>query len=638
MRLFSLVAKLSSSAYCTVDYLANEYQVSKRTIQNALSYLDKVSSNNGFKLHKKRGEGYLLEVVDAKLFENFLLSMEENDFFEVHNQRANFILTYLVLNSEYISMEQIADFFKVSRTLIKKNMPDVEMLAKKYDLHVERKSHYGLKIRAKRQKIIAYLVKEHLNENNSYLERLLQQKIPNFYEVEKDIIKILNSQSVDVYYSEYTNLIKILEIIILLNILKVSYVKEKLPPTNDSKIEQIVIRIRQVVTKKYAVWLDEADCNYISKILEDKLKLQLQLPSGEKLIIDIEDFLKQIDERYKTSFNQDLDFKKMLQLHTLMLMERLEREISYQNPLASELSIKDPMIFNIAINFGEMLNQKYDKAITFDELGFIAMHFAAHMEKKRQEKFLAYNKIGVICSSGVGSAYMLKLRLQSLFPNAQIKTFSFLKQERLLDLQPDIVFTVMPLSIKLDCPIVHIKELLNEQNIADIKKLVQSDLTTQKDMLNLKGNFLIFKKLFSKNFFKLTTINKKNYVELISEMANQLEKNNYGQTGYKDLVLHREEYATTIYKNGVCIPHPIETNAKKSVVYVNINKTDIPIEGGSLIFMICLRRQDVVYYKEVSKFLYGLMNSQKNVERLLAITSFEELMVIFKEIEGGIYG
>ena len=66
----------------------------------------------------------------------------------------------------------------------------------------------------------------------------------------------------------------------------------------------------------------------------------------------------------------------MLLTHVSLLIDRLHNKISYQNPLANELNITYPMMFNIALLiFVAMLHEKYNVEVTFDEIGFVAMHF-----------------------------------------------------------------------------------------------------------------------------------------------------------------------------------------------------------------------------------------------------------------------
>ncbi|WP_282708508.1 PTS sugar transporter subunit IIA [Ligilactobacillus sp. Marseille-Q7487] len=637
MRLFLLVTELNSTdAYKSIDYLSQKYQVTKRTIQSDIAYLKNVSSKHGFQMHTKRGEGYFLEIIDKELFDDFLKFLDKNSFLDYENQREKLILTYILLNNSYVSMEKIADYFRVSRTLIKNTLTGVGKLAKENNLFLEKKSHYGLKINGNRDNIINYLIKA-LNANDIVLENLLKDKLSDFTHIENDIAKIINSERLDVYYVEFSNIISVIKIIMLINTLNFSSDKEVEEYEVGENIDQLAAKIIALLEMKYQLKICESDRVYLRKILYEKVKQPFNIRE-EMLENDIDAFLLDIDKKYKTSFYRDLDFKRMLKLHVSMLLDRLNREVSYQNPVANELSIKEPMIFNIAIKFGEMLNAKYGVTSSFDELGFIAMHFAAHIEREQQEKLLTYNNIGIVCSSGLGSAYMLKLKLQSIFQKANIKTFSFLQQDELQAFTPDIIFTVMPLNLKIDCPIIYIKELLNEKDFYHIRNIVQNELSKSVGVELKESKEFLYSNLFNKKFFKIYSRIDKSYTQIIHEMAVEIEKYGYGQSDYSDMLLKRESYASTIYQNGICIPHPLETNAKKSVISIAINQGYALGESKvSVIFMICLRRRDVRFYTEISKVLYKLINMPKYVERMVEAKSLEEVTIIFKEIEGELY-
>nr|WP_241395327.1 PRD domain-containing protein [Clostridium beijerinckii] len=290
----------------------------------------------------------------------------------------------------------------------------------------------------------------------------------------------------------------------------------------------------------------------------------------DNLTDDIEVFLKKTDETYDTHFFEDQDLKRLLLSHISLLVDRLHNKISYKNALANELSITYPMIFNIAIQFCDILHEKYNVEFTFDEIGFVAMHFAAHMVKEKQLKLQSYNKICVICSSGGGSAYMIKMQLESVFPKSEVKTFSFLQQDEMISYKPDIIFTVIPISYDAHIPIIYIKELLDDKDLYRIRQILECD---DYDPYTLINENPIYYSYFSKEFFNITE--EDNYEHLIRKMAEDLEKKGYGKEGYADLVMEREAFISTIYLNGVCIPHPIETDALRNVISVSILKSPL---------------------------------------------------------------
>ena len=322
----------------------------------------------------------------------------------------------------------------------------------------------------------------------------------------------------------------------------------------------------------------------------------------------------------------------MLLTHVSLLIDRLHNKISYQNPLANELNITYPMMFNIALQFCSMLHEKYNVEVTFDEIGFVAMHFASHMEKEKQGKLLSYNRIGIVCSSGGGSAYMIKIQIESLFSQAEVQTFSFLQQDELKTFQPDLIFTIMPLSQEIKAPIIYIKELLDDRDLVKIKQILQCE---EYDPYTLIQDNPMYYSFFSKDFFKF--IEADSYENIIRMMGQELEEKGYGKKGYTDLIFERESYVSTIYTNGVCIPHPLETDALKNMISVAILKKPFVQNGKEIkiVFMICLKKDQVEIYKVITKKLYRLMQKSNYVEMLTKVDSFEEMMSLMKEIGGG---
>ena len=81
MRLYSILKELrDNSKYLPTNYFVTKYNVSKRTIQNDISYLMRISPRKGFLLHMKREQGYLLEITNETLFNDFLETLNETFF------------------------------------------------------------------------------------------------------------------------------------------------------------------------------------------------------------------------------------------------------------------------------------------------------------------------------------------------------------------------------------------------------------------------------------------------------------------------------------------------------------------------------------------------------------------------------
>lgn len=631
MRIYMIMKDLiDRNNYILIDYFVQKYSVSKRTIQSDLSYLMRISPRKGFTIHSKRGMGCLLEITNEDLFEEFMSTLNEGVSFNM-KERPSLILAYLAIQNSYVSMDSIAEVFQVSKTLIKNDMHDVETLAKTYHFELERKSHYGIRLIYDLTSLKRYLFEEYSNQN-VFIQTTVNDVVKDFNDIEQKLIKQLSKEGLKINYNELLNVTEYLKIIVYIAKLK-NEVKEEFVFDETDSLHRIVEYLVSILEKKYDIFLNNISVKETIEVLKKNIKREISNVSfTEYLEEDIDIFLKKIDETYNAKFLEDQDFKRMLLVHVSLLIDRLHKKISYRNPLADELNITYPMIFNIALQFCDMLSTKYNVNVTFDEIGFVAMHFATHMEKEKQVKLLSYNRIGIVCSSGGGSAYMIKIQIESIFPAADVKTFSFLQQEELQAYNPDLIFTVMPLLEDIKAPIIYIKELLDDKDLVKIKQILQCE---DYDPYTLVNDNPMYYSFFSKEFFKVIEAN--NYEELLKTLGHELEIKKYGKEGFTDLVLERESYVSTIYLNGVCIPHPIETDALDNVISVAVLKEPFMEKGKEvkIVFMICLKKDQIEMYKAITKKLYSLMQKKTYVDALTNVSSFEEMMSIMKEIGGG---
>ena len=527
-------------------------------------------------------------------------------------------------------MNKIADIFQVSKTVIKNDMHIVERIAKVYHFEIERKQHYGIKINGLDQDFKMYLTEEYIN-GSFFIQTTVNDITKDFKFVEQSFIGLLTQENVNVNYNELLNITNYLKIMVYSASTHSEQDEDYI--YQDITIHRLAKKVIDVLKGFYQVQFSNESIDGLITVLNKNLRKRLENIGFKCTNLEevINDFLKKTDEIYETTFLQDEDFKKMLLIHVTLLIDRLHDKISYKNELANELSITNSVVFNIAIQFCDMLHELYDVKPTFDEVGFVAMHFAGHMEKEKQQKLQLYDRIGVVCSSGGGSAYMIKLQIESLFPKATVKTFSFLQQDALLDYCPDLVFTIMPLSFDIQAPIIYIKELLDDKDLQRIKQILQTDDYDPYTLINDKPMYQSF---FSKDFFKIDEDD--DYENLIYRMAIELEEQGYGKKGFADLVLERESYVSTIYMNGICIPHPLETDALKNMISVRILKKPFESHGKTvkLVFMVCLRKDQIEMYKVLTKKLYALMHEPKYIERILEVQSFEEMMAVLDELGG----
>ena len=633
MRLYSIMNDfVSESDYITLDFFVKKYGVSKRTIQNDLSYLIQLSKDKGFYINFRRGYGYILEVNDSKKLKRFMDSLN-SDGNMTNSQRIQAIGFYLVMSDAYVTMDQLAEEFNVSIATIKKEIKQAEILLMDFGLILERRRHYGLHILSDDDKARDYVLSAYA-EGNPYIVHSIHEGLQDFCKINSFLISQIEKNNFNINYAELKVVISQLEIITFYAMHKELSEYIVLKTNSKNVIHEISQNIKELIEGYYLVSLDKKSFELIQKVLLKNVRTKKsEIVFGNQLESDINDFLIEIDDLYNTQFQNDESFKKSLITHVSLFIERLSKKISYQNLLIKEICARYPMIFNISIRFSEMLKTKYGVEVSQDEAGFIATHFAAHMEKERQMKMDRFTKIAVVCSSGGGSAYLIKMQIESLFKLAQVETFSFMNMVELESFHPDLIFTILPLEKEFSVPVIYIKELLGDLDLMQIKQVLQYENCDSFDLTET-NNYLY--SIFNKEFFQYKE--ETDYLKLIEDMALQIEMSGYGGNRYKEYVLQRENYMNTIYLNGICIAHPIELCANKNVVSVTVLKNPIVYQGkeARIVFMVSLKKEDTYIHKRITEKLFQFMNNEKSVQNILQHPTFENLLITLKELDGGV--
>lgn len=618
---------INKDIYLNVDYFADLFKVSTKTISNTMKTLKKESNKNGFSINLKRGKGYYIEIINKELFNSYMEKIEY-EYSEIFSPeyRVSYIVVLLLLTTDFITIDYISEKINVSKSIVKLDIKKVERELKEKNIILEKKAHYGMKILCS-DYIKKSFILDYYEDGNEFISTFIESKIgsSNFKDIEKKLINLLKENELKTNYMELEQILSFIKVTIATY--NTSNVNNN--DINTEKLSNLIIELSDVIKNTFNILLSYNDLVDIEKYLYNKVKSASQRETYHYEISDyIEEFIKIIDKEYNTNFSKDEEFKKNLLYHLSLLIQRLQKEVSFSNPLVKEISIKYPTIFDIAIKLSNEINEKYNINISSDETGFIATHFAAHLEREIYKKIKKYSKIALVCSTGKGSALLMKLKIEMLFSGSDIRTYSFLEEEEVEKFNPDIIFTNWKLNKKFNMPVVYINELIDDLDLLKIKSVI--NMNNNLDVYNEKDDFL---SLFRKDMFNITNSNK-DYMDIVKNMGNSIEHKGYADKGYTSYVLEREEHMSTIYDNGIAIPHPINICGIQNIVNVTILKNKVSYKGKEvkIIFMVSLEKEKLRYHEIVTRTLFKIMQDEKLVEKIRKSESYEEFLININEI------
>jgi mannitol operon transcriptional antiterminator len=150
--------------------------------------------------------------------------------------------------------------------------------------------------------------------------------------------------------------------------------------------------------------------------------------------------------------------------HVERAIHRLRENMRIYNPLLPEIKEDYPALFDL-VERG-MKKVFVDEEIPEEEVGFVAMHFGAALDRGQGE---FPQSVLVICSAGIATARMLASRLEGAFPQIrQIRNTSLLELKGVDPGKFDLVVSTVLLPLPEGSYVVA-RPLLSESDVARIR-------------------------------------------------------------------------------------------------------------------------------------------------------------------------
>ena len=142
-KLVRLITCLAKQEDVSTSTLSESLCVSERTvrayIKRAKELLEGIAEITTIK-----GQGYHLEVLNPELLDCWL--NKEDQLPQTSNERVAYILDDLLNRSDWVTVDELSEILYVSRKTISVDLKQAEEFLARFDLHIVRKSHYGIQI------------------------------------------------------------------------------------------------------------------------------------------------------------------------------------------------------------------------------------------------------------------------------------------------------------------------------------------------------------------------------------------------------------------------------------------------------------------------------------------------------------
>jgi lichenan operon transcriptional antiterminator len=641
-RLKSLIKELLAyKEPVTSEYLAKILGVTSRTIRNDVKTLNAELKKIGVQIEASRGVGYSIDSelgqqVTKVIEELFMLQEEEKGNTPVlPEERVLYILKSIIMADDFIATEQLANELFVSKSTVDNDLKQVEKLLEKYDLTLFKKQNYGIKLMGNEMNIRFCL-------SESLANRRTEQA-----ELENEIIADVNIDDIKSITKEYVGELSfnmadlplnnlVMHIAIAIKRIK----KGKNIEAGSIELDQIegqaeykaAAKIVKSIEEKFAIKVPLGEVAYITihllgaKHFEDKNFLDSDFVElvGERHYQLVVDILYEINRVYRIDLREDKELIYGLGLHLRSAINRLKYRMNLRNPMLMEIKKNYPFSFELGIVAAGIIQSNSDLVVNEDEIGYIAIHLEAAVERMKNKKRRQTKRVAIVCASGLGTAKLLAASVESVFPGIDIiGTYPSYSIGDIDKDKVDLILSTIPIGIESPIPSLHINAILTEKDIEKVREHISSKFLNEDKTKSLKK----LQNLFSDELF-FNEIDKKSPNEIIKFLSTVLNIKGYVDDAFRSSVLEREEISPTSIGNLVAIPHPLKPNALGSCIAIGILKK--PVKWGEhtvqLVLLLALNEKDKEEFSHLFNHLWKIVQDKKLVDELCSKENFEDFI------------
>lgn len=582
--------------WITGKELSTILSVSDRTIRSDMEQLGKTyegiiesSMRYGYRLNREVSEQSKLE-----LHENMPQTPEE---------RCRYIIEKLLFGTRRLNIYDLQYDIYVSESTIKNDLKKLAEMLEKYDgVELVKAGNY------------IYLQGSEENKRFVYKNLLASETKGNFININKidelfpnlDLIKVKNILEGVLNRHGY----RVREENFPMLMIHIGVSVQRMMNCNYVETSLYRSEIRETLEYKIASeFFTKVTASFSFDLNENEVVLFANLLIGRQrnLFFDREDYLMQAEElmlkvvntvrhRYDIDFSGDAAFKDGMVLHLQNLLERMQYQAVVSNVCLAEIKKSYPMVFDMSVFIGHVLEEYTGNSISEDEIGFLAIHLGAAYDRLNIKYY--YHVVLIQPNSNAMSGRCSDKILERFGDRIVIDAIlAYYEAPELEKLHPDLIISTIPLTHQLDIPTISISMFVNTSDEYKIFKAI-----TELDNRHYKTEFDNFIKCLILDEYYFYNLECDTYEDVINFMCDRMYEGGRVEESFKESTFARENMAYTSFSYGYAIPHALNYSAIQSTMSIAILKK--PVQWGDyqvhLVLLLAIRDDE----KELLKIFF----------------------------------
>ncbi|MDE1514671.1 transcription antiterminator [Vibrio sp. dsl-7] len=491
---------LQQREYVTLFNLAEQFGVSKKTIQRDLNIINDYLADSNVQVDKKVGAGILLVAGNTADFMQLELQLngesEDADSIMGHARRIKIVSWLLSETPKETSINKLSERFYISNASVVNDLRIIEDWITPLGLQLIR-SQSGTRIKGNENNVrqaMAALINGLINHqepglvNHSRLDPGSYKALVQYFgEDEVSFVQVLlQEMEQELAYplgeAYYINIFT--HILIMMRRRTKGNLLDNLDHVSNQRLDDPVFFVAGKMVEKIEQYiglpLPEDEVWFIYQyiissgvlVVENQVSTQIHTELFSHEAHDVtSDLVKSFSQLINIDLSLDNQLYDGLMVHIRPLINRLHYQINIRNPLLDDIKNELVDVYNLTrIAVENVFARCTQQRVSDDEVGYLAVHFQAAIERQ-----ITHKRVLLVCSTGIGTSHLLKSRILRAFPDWEIVASVPASNLQTVNQKtaPDLIISTIHVP-EIDTPVVYVTAFLND---ADIQRITEKVIT-----------------------------------------------------------------------------------------------------------------------------------------------------------------
>ncbi|RFA36999.1 hypothetical protein CAI16_02675 [Virgibacillus dokdonensis] len=478
---------IENDHFFTVHALTQHFSVSQRTIYNDLMDIDAFLAEYDLPSllrQKRNGIKLQLRKSDQKKLKD-LLDQEELGVYSPE-ERKNAALHYMLTRHEYVTIDQVSNFLKVSRNTVINDMKQWKLWLQDQSLSLTSYPYKGLKIEGTELAMRKALLTIYKNEKRERVQiTSVEQSILNeFLSVEEinHLTRMVRKAEDDlqIIISDHSYFRVILH-------LGLAITRVKMRRTlNDEAISASVLETREYevaciiqkeIERAFSIVFPENEVMYFaSQLVSSSLQGAKQYGNTNDQWLPLQmvtrTFVEKLETVFHMSFMEDAQLFNGLMAHLRPAIYRLKNDTHIENPVLNAIKENYQYVHHQVMQTIPVIETQLDVNFNEHEASFITMYVTAAIERQKK-KIRRKPVVIIVCDTGMSTSQMLATQLKNLFHIRVLGAFPARQAAEIVQQEfIDLVITTVSIEIK-GTEVINVNPVLSKEDIQKLALLLE---------------------------------------------------------------------------------------------------------------------------------------------------------------------